>query len=202
MILHRSYYIRENVVELARDLLGKTLYTSVNGVITAGIIVETEAYAHQNDRACHAHLQKRTTRTEVMFHTGGVAYVYLVYGIHYLFNIITNVEGKADAVLVRAVEPVKGQDVMGERRNLPTETPMQVRKLTSGPGKLSKAMGISKIHYGLNLSAGKIIWIADEGVSYRNEEITTGPRIGIDYAGEDARLPWRFWVKGNRFVSR
>mgnify|MGYP006274343585 FL=1 len=202
MILPQSYYTRDNVVDLAGDFLGKTLYTSVNGVVTAGTIVETEAYAHKNDRACHAHLQKRTTRTEIMFHAGGVAYVYLVYGIHYLFNIITNVAGKADAVLVRAVAPLEGVETMGVRRGLPTATRPQQRKLTSGPGKLSQAMGINQSHYGLDLTRKKTIWITDEGVSYRDDEIATGPRIGIDYAGEDARLPWRFWVKENRFVSR
>ncbi|TXK26421.1 DNA-3-methyladenine glycosylase [Pontibacter qinzhouensis] len=192
-----SFYTRPNVVQVAQDLLGKYLFTNIGGMVTGGIIVETEAYSGENDRACHAHLNRRTQRTEIMYHQGGVAYVYLVYGIYHLFNIITNEAGKADAVLIRAIEPTHGLEEMQLRRNMPVVKP----NLTAGPGVMSIALGINKKHYGTNLT-GDTIWIEDRGRQVSPESMAIGPRIGIDYAGDDALLPWRFWLKGNKWVSR
>ncbi|RDV15680.1 DNA-3-methyladenine glycosylase [Pontibacter diazotrophicus] len=197
MKLPKEFYTRPDVVELAQELIGKYLYTNIDGILTGGMIVETEAYSGENDQACHAHLSRRTQRTEIMYHEGGVAYVYLVYGIYHLFNIITNQKDKADAVLVRAIEPEVGVEEMLLRRK------MAVIKLnlTAGPGVLSIAMGINKNLYGADLT-GNTIWLEDKGISFPSEDIAAGPRIGIDYAGEDASLPWRFWLKGNKWVSK
>ncbi|WP_162051606.1 DNA-3-methyladenine glycosylase [Pontibacter pamirensis] len=197
MKLKKSFYTRPDVVELAQELIGKHLYTNVDGIMTGGMIVETEAYSGENDQACHAHLSRRTQRTEIMYHEGGVAYVYLVYGIYHLFNIITNKKDKADAVLVRAIEPEIGVEEMLLRRNMAAIKP----NLTAGPGVLSIAMGINKKLYGADLT-GNTIWLEDKDIRFPSEEIAAGPRIGIDYAGEDASLPWRFWVKGNKWVSK
>ncbi|MCP2042518.1 DNA-3-methyladenine glycosylase [Pontibacter sp. HSC-36F09] len=197
MKLKKDFYTRPDVVQVAQDLLGKYLYTDHDGILTGGMIVETEAYSGTNDKACHAHMNRRTQRTEIMYHEGGVAYVYLVYGIYNLFNIITNVEGSADAVLVRAIEPIEGIEEMLLRRNMNTIKP----NLTAGPGVLSIALGINRSHYGAPLT-GDTIWVEDKGIDLPAEGIAIGPRIGIDYAGEDALLPWRFWLKGNKWVSR
>ncbi|WP_187262531.1 DNA-3-methyladenine glycosylase [Pontibacter beigongshangensis] len=195
--LPTTFYTRPHVVQVAQELLGKYLFTNIGGIVTGGKIVETEAYSGENDRACHAHLNRRTQRTEIMYHQGGVAYVYLVYGIYHLFNIITNEAGKADAVLVRAIEPTEGLEEMQLRRNMPFLKP----NLTAGPGVLSIALGISKKHYGTDLS-GHTIWVEDRGLQVPSERIAIGPRIGVDYAGDDALLPWRFWLKENKWVSR
>jgi len=195
--LPKSFYTRPDVVQIAQDLLGKYIYTYIDGMLTGGMIVETEAYAGINDRACHAHLNRRTQRTEIMYHEGGVAYVYLVYGIYHLFNIITNEKDKADAVLVRAIEPEIGVEEMLLRRNMQSIKP----NLTAGPGVLSIALGINKKLYSADLT-GNIVWLEDKGTAIAPENIAAGPRIGVDYAGEDALLPWRFWVKGNKWVSR
>ena len=189
--LDRSFYLRTDVVRVAQDLLGKVLVTNIDGDITAGRIVETEAYCGRGDKACHAN-GKITPRTEVMYRAGGLAYVYLCYGIHHLINVVTNKEGQADAVLIRALEPLKGIEVMKERRK-------RAKKLASGPGTLSQALGIKKEMTGTDLLGDKI-WIAD----YKNEkvEIETDVRIGVDYAEEDALRPWRFLVKDNPYVSK
>lgn len=197
MKLPKEFYTRPDVVQLAQELLGKYLYTCVDGMLTGGMIVETEAYSGQNDRACHAHLNRRTARTEIMYSEGGVAYVYLIYGIYHLFNIITNEQDKADAVLVRAIEPEVGVEEMLLRRGFQSIKP----NLTAGPGVLSIALGIDRKLYGADLT-GNTIWIEDKGLVLPEESIAAGPRIGVDYAGEDALLPWRFWVKGNKWVSR
>ncbi|WP_114778214.1 DNA-3-methyladenine glycosylase [Botryobacter ruber] len=197
MKLPSHFYTRPNVVQVAQDLLGKYLYTNIGGVLTGGMVVETEAYAGENDRACHAHMNRRTPRTEIMYQEGGVAYVYLVYGIYHLFNVITNTAGKADAVLVRAIEPTEGIPEMQLRRHMPVLKP----NLTAGPGVLSIALGIDRKLYGADLT-GDTIWLEDQGVQVPAGHIATGPRIGVDYAGDDALLPWRFWLKDNKWVSR
>lgn len=197
MKLPASFYTRPDVVQLAQELVGKYLYTNIDGVLTGGKIVETEAYSGDNDKACHAHLGRRTQRTEIMYQQGGVAYVYLVYGMYNLFNIITNVAGKADAVLIRAIEPEEGIEEMLLRRNMASIKP----NLTAGPGVLSIALGINRNLYGADLT-GNVIWIEDKGNKVPAASIAAGPRIGIDYAGEDANLPWRFWLKENKWVSR
>jgi DNA-3-methyladenine glycosylase len=195
--LQKSFYTRSDVVRIAQELLGKYLFTSFDGVITGGIIVETEAYAGVGDRACHSHLSRRTNRTEIMYHEGGVAYVYLVYGMYNLFNIITNQKDKPDAVLVRAIEPAVGIEEMLLRRGMPVVKP----NLTAGPGVLSIAMGIDKKLYGADLT-GNVVWLEDNGIHVAEDDIGIGPRIGIDYAGDDALLPWRFWIKDNKWVSK
>lgn len=197
MKLPKDFYTRPNVVQIAQELLGKHLYTCVGGVLTGGKIVETEAYCGENDKACHAHLNRRTKRTEIMYAEGGVAYIYLVYGIYHLFNIVTNSAGRADAVLVRAIEPEVGVEEMLLRRNMASVKP----NLTAGPGVMSMALGINKQLYGTDLT-GSTLWLEDKGLELDSASIAAGPRIGIDYAGEDALLPWRFWLKGNKWVSR
>ena len=191
--LPRSFYQNEDVVQIAKDLLGKVLVTQVDGIITAGKIVETEAYCGRGDKACHAN-GKRTPRTEIMYGDGGKAYVYLCYGIHHLFNVVTNVEGQADAVLIRALEPLQGVDVMQERRNFTKA------KLASGPGTLSQAMGIHVSMTGEDL-CGDTIWIVANSVD-ETIEILADTRIGVEYAEEDALKPWRFVIAGNKFVSK
>lgn len=194
--LPQAFYEKDDVVQISRDLLGKYLFTNVDGIVTGGMIVETEAYNGRCDKACHA-FNKKTKRTAIIYDEGGKAYVYLCYGIHYLFNVTTNVEGKADAILVRGIEPVEGLDIMLERRNMQKILP----RLTAGPGVLSQALGISKEQYGEPLT-GESIWIEDRGVELSESEIRVSKRIGVDYAGEDALLPWRFYIKDNKWVSK
>ncbi|HYC85000.1 MAG TPA: DNA-3-methyladenine glycosylase [Chryseosolibacter sp.] len=196
MKLTEDFYQRQNVVKIARELLGKVLYTSINGVVTGGMIVETEAYSWK-ERGCHAFNNRKTDRNAIMFGKGGFAYVYLCYGMHHLFNVVTNREGIADAVLVRALEPVDGVHEMRVRRGLSNNE----NHLTSGPGKLSKALGIDRRLNGKYLLDDEV-WIEDTGHKIAGHHIVAGPRIGIDYAGEDAKLPWRFLVKNNRWVSK
>ncbi|OEK04661.1 DNA-3-methyladenine glycosylase [Roseivirga misakiensis] len=197
MKLTRDFYERPNVVEIAKDVLGKTLHTKINGVYTAAIVTEVEAYAGRNDKACHANNGLRSKRTEVMYGQGGFSYVYLCYGIHHLFNIVTNKKDFADAILIRGVEPLIGLEAMQLRRNMTKANP----RLSSGPGILSQALGIrTKDHYGLDL-LGDTIWLSD-GREITNHEIGTSPRIGVDYAGEDALKPWRFYIKDNRWLSK
>lgn len=195
--LEKDFYLRPDVVQISKDLIGKFLYTSIDGALTGGMIVETEAYSGRNDKACHAHLNRRTKRTEIMYRDGGMAYVYLCYGIHYLFNITTNVEGLADAILIRAIEPVEGLRFMQERRNFFKNSPI----LTAGPGVVSKALGINKNHYGQSL-LGETIWVEDKGTIIKQEEIQASPRVGVAYAGEHALLPWRFRLKNNEWTSK
>ena len=196
MKLTDSFYRRTNVVKIARELLGKVLFTNVNGIITAGMIVETEAYSWK-EKGCHAYGAKKTNRNAVMFEGGGHTYVYLCYGMHNLFNIVTNETNIPEAVLIRAVQPVHGIDEMMIRRgNLKNEF-----HLTSGPGKLTKALGIDRKLNGKFLM-GNEVWVADAGNRVSSRDIVKGPRIGIDYAGEDARLPWRFTLSGNDWLSK
>jgi DNA-3-methyladenine glycosylase len=195
-ILPREFYRQPDVVEIARQLLGKVLFTSFDGQLTAGKIVETEAYDGRNDKACHAFL-KRTKRTEIMYGDGGYAYIYLCYGIHHLFNIVTNEKSLADAILVRAIEPIEGLETMMKRRGM--DEPKT--NLTAGPGMLSQAMGIKKDLSGSDLVNGPI-WIAEDKTHNSPVTIEADRRVGVNYAGEDALLPWRFYEKDNRWISR
>ncbi len=188
----RSFYECDNVVEVARDLIGMLLVTSIDGVLTAGRIVETEAYCGRGDKACHAN-NKRTPRTETMYGEAGRAYIYLCYGIHHLFNVVTNKKGKADAVLIRALEPIVGLEEMKLRRNSHV-------KLASGPGTLTQAMGIKTSMDRIDLR-GDTVWIAQNPFSERIK-IQTDRRVGVDYAGEDALKPWRFLLEGSTFISK
>ena len=197
IVLPYNFYRRDDVVQISRDLLGKVLCTRIEGKqLTSGIITETEAYRGRDDKACHAH-GKRTKRTEIMYHEGGKAYVYLCYGIHHLFNIVTNTDGIADAILVRAVEPIEGLELMLERRGKEEIAPV----LTAGPGRTSQSLGITTDYYGLDLTAKDTIWIEDRGDTIKNKKIKSSPRIGVDYAGEDAKRPWRFFIEGSKWVS-
>lgn len=195
MKLDRDFYQRDDVVEISRELLGKVLVTRVGGVFTSGIIVETEAYSWR-ERGSHAYGAKHTPRTSVMFRAGGHAYVYLCYGMHHLFNVVTNREGVAEAVLVRALEPLEGIPAMMARRG----GKVRFNHLTSGPGKLTRSLGIDRTLNGKLLSDNEI-WI-EEGRRLSAGQVEVSRRIGIDYAGEDALLPWRFTVKGNPWVSK
>jgi DNA-3-methyladenine glycosylase len=193
----QSFYFNPDVLDVARSLLGKILATQINGVHTAGRIVETEAYAGVTDKASHAYGGRNTARTSVMYAPGGTAYVYLCYGIHALFNVVSNEEGVPHATLIRAVEPVSGIDEIlkrtGKRNGDPT--------ITRGPGNVSKALGIIPRHTGTSL-AGNLIYLLDDGYTPPVDLIGTSPRIGVDYAGEDALLPYRYFIMGNRFVSK
>ncbi len=187
--LSKDFYLREDVVQISKDLLGKYLFTKIDGKLTAGIITETEAYAGAVDKASHAYNNRRTTRTEVMYSQGGVSYVYLCYGIHHLFNVVTNVNDVPHAVLVRAVKPIEGIDIILKRRN----AEKLHSKISGGPGTVSQALGIKTKHTGLDLNGTKI-WIEDKGIKIMKSDIVAGPRIGVDYAGEDAKLPYRFII--------
>lgn len=204
MKLEKDFYLREDVVEISRELLGKYLFTKIDGELTAGIITETEAYAGETDKASHAYNNRRTKRTEVMFAEGGVSYVYLCYGIHHLFNVVTNFKNIPHAVLVRAIKPVEGIKTILQRRKLAYSTDIteQVlsgkKKIAGGPGTVSQALGIHTAHSGLDLTQNKI-WIEDKGVAVKTTDITIGPRIGVDYAGEDAKLPYRFLINNAVF---
>lgn len=191
-----SFYLNPDVVEVAKQLLGKYLCTDFGEGLTIGKIVETEAYCGATDKACHAHF-KRTRRNSIMFARGGVAYVYLCYGVHHLFNVVTNQEGLADAVLIRGIEPIAGIELMLKRRGFSD----LAHSLTAGPGAMSKALGITTDHYGADLCGNKI-WIADEGVVIPENQIIASPRVGVAYAEEDALLPWRFRIKGNPWSSK
>ena len=195
-MLPEDFYTRKHVVQIAKELLGKVLVTNFEGERTAGMIVETEAYAGVGDKASHAYGGRRTARTETMYSRGGVAYVYLCYGIHHLFNVVTNTEDIPHAVLIRAVEPMEGVDIMLARRGKPKLTP----QLTAGPGALSQALGINTGHTGLSLNTHIII--EDRGIKVPARHIVAGTRVGVAYAQEDAYMPYRFWIKGNPYVSK
>lgn len=193
-----SYYQSEDVLFLAKDLLGKILCTHIEGKTCAGIIVETEAYRAPDDKACHAYNNLRTKRTEVMFAKGGLAYIYLCYGMHHLMNIVTGPKETAHAILIRALEPATGIETMAVRRNLKTNS----IRLTNGPGTLSIAMGLNCSMTGASLiQKNATIWLEDEGIKYAAEQICTGSRIGISRSGDAATYPWRFFVKNNKYVS-
>jgi len=192
--LSRDFYLDRNVVSLARELLGKSIYTRFSPGLTAGIIIETEAYAGVNDRASHAYGGRRTSRTEVMYAEGGVSYVYLCYGIHSLFNVVTGIRDEPHAVLIRAIYPQTGIKWMEQRRALSHTN----RTFSSGPGSLCKALGIHYSHSGISLSGNKI-WLSDEGISIPGSKINCSARIGVDYAGEDAALPYRFYTDPDMF---
>ncbi|MDO9254436.1 MAG: DNA-3-methyladenine glycosylase [Bacteroidales bacterium] len=194
--LPREFYTRPDVVQIALELLGKVLYTSFNKEITAGIIIETEAYAGVIDKASHAYNNRRTARTETMYREGGCAYVYLCYGIHPLFNIVTSVPDVPHAVLIRGIEPLHGIEIMKNRKGKINLIP----KDGIGPGNITKLLGIRVDDSGLSLcnnsNTEMRIWLQDEEIQVLDSEVKSGPRIGVDYAGEDAKLPYRFqWIK-------
>jgi len=184
--LTRTDYADGSPARIARYFLGKFLCVRAADGYAEGMIVETEAYGGAEDAASHAYLNRRTARTEIMFAPGGVAYVYLCYGMHRLFNIITGPKDSAEAVLVRAVRITGGHELVRARRGRVAE-----KDWASGPGRVSAALGIGLHHYGADL-AGESIWIEDRGVKVPRAQVTTGPRVGIAYAGEWVHVPWRF----------
>jgi len=190
-----NFYLRKDTNALANEMLGKLLVVPVNGQRVSGMIVETEAYLGEIDRAAHSYAGRRTARNEVTYWRGGHVYVFFVYGMYYQLNVVTGPADHPHVVLIRGVEPIEGVEIMRERRG-----EMKDRNLTSGPGKLCIALAIDRSLNGEDLR-GPRIWIEDYR-SFNEQEIATGKRIGIDYAGEDAEKPWRFWVKGNPFVSK
>ena len=197
MKLPESFYLNTDVVHLSKNLLGKYLFTCIDGVTTGGYIVETEAYNGIIDKASHSYGNRITPRTKTMFMQGGIAYVYLCYGIHEMFNVVTSVEGQPHAILIRAIHPTEGLEAMLYRRNMIALKP----NITQGPGSVAKALGISRAINAISLQ-GDTLWIEDRGLIIPDEDIVAGPRVGVDYAGEDALLPYRFYVKGNVYVSK
>jgi DNA-3-methyladenine glycosylase len=194
--LPREFYARQNTLLVARELLGKKLVVaSPDGTRVSGIIAETEAYLGPLDRASHAYGNRRSSRTKPMYSTGGTAYVFFVYGMYHQFNVVSNVEGVPHAILIRALEPSEGIDVMRQRRAGRNDI-----QLTNGPGKLCLAMGIDRSLDGADL-LGSRVWI-EMAENLKPRQIAKGPRVGIDYAEEYVTKPWRFWIKDNPYVSR
>lgn len=191
-----DFYNRKNVLQIARELLGKIVITNLEGNVTSGRIVETEAYIGITDKASHSYSGKRTARNEHMYAQAATSYVYICYGIHQMFNVVTNEKEIPDAVLIRAVEPLEGIDIMLARtgKKKPDST------LTKGPGNVGKALGIYKIHSGVSL-LGHTIYIASDDYKIDEKNIGSSNRIGVNYAGPDALLPYRFYIKGNKYVS-
>jgi len=196
MKLEREFYLRDDTIQIAKDLLGKLLVvpTSANERVS-GMIVETEAYLGAIDKAAHSYGNRRTNRTETMFAIGGTAYIFFIYGMYYQFNVVVGAVDSPHAILIRAVEPVENCEIIRERRGK-----MPEKNLTSGPGKLCIALGIDKSFNNEDL-LGEKVWL-EEYKTFSDAEISSGKRIGIDYAEEFAEKPWRFWVKDNEFVSR
>jgi len=197
MKIPQSFYLGTDVVVISKALLGKYLFTSINGIVSGGYIVEAEAYNGTVDKASHAYGNRRTPRTEVMFREGGIAYVYLCYGIHEMLNIVTSTEGHAQAILIRAIHPTDGIDLIMERRKMEKLK----SNITAGPGSVAKGLGIDRRLNGHSLQSD-VLWLEDRGLSFSDDEIAAVPRIGVDYAGEDALLPYRFYVKGDPYVSK
>lgn len=189
-ILSQDFYRRSDVVEISRELIGKVLCTFFDGTLTAGMISETEAYCGRNDKACHANDGTRTPRTEIMYGPPGRSYVYLCYGIHHLFNVVTNQRELADAVLVRGIRPLDGVSLMKERRGFDS-----TKNMCNGPGKLTQALGIRTSMSGCSLMEPPV-WIEDRKLSVDADRIEATTRIGVDYAGSHALRKWRFLLTG------
>ena len=197
MKLPVSFYRRTDVVAISRELLGKYLFTCINGELTGGYIVETEAYNGIIDKASHSFGNRLTPRTKTMYLQGGIAYVYLCYGIHEMFNIVTSVEGQPHAILIRAIQPTDGIEIMLARRNMGVLKP----NITSGPGSVAQALDISRNINAITLQSDTL-WIEDRGLVIPGENIAAVPRVGVAYAGEDDLLPYRFYIKGNIYVRK
>jgi len=195
--LPHSFYTGTDVVTISKKLLGKYLFTCIDGLLSGGYIVETEAYNGATDKASHAYGNRLTPRTKTMFGPGGTAYVYLCYGIHEMFNVVTSADGRPHAVLIRAIQPTDGVEIMQHRRKMAVVKP----NITSGPGSVAQALGISRNINAISLQSDTL-WIEDRGLVFQDEEIAAVPRVGVAYAGQDALLPYRFYVKGNVYVSK
>ncbi|MEZ5082778.1 MAG: DNA-3-methyladenine glycosylase [Bacteroidales bacterium] len=197
MIIGKDFYRRSDVVKVARDLVGKVIVANIDGILTSGIITETEAYAGITDKASHAYNNRRTSRTQVMYKEGGIAYIYLCYGIHHLFNFVTDVRDVPHAVLLRGIIPLNGKELMMDRCGKSSS----LKPYTDGPGKLTRALGINTSLNGENLVTGRI-WVEDIGLKIPDNLIYCGPRVGVDYAEEDACLPYRFLIKDNDLIQK
>lgn len=194
MILNRDFYIKDGIT-LAKDLLGKILVKEIDGVLYKGRIVETEAYMGAIDKACHAYNNRRTKKTEAMYREGGYSYIYLIYGMYNCFNVTASIKDNPEAVLIRALEPLDNKDIMLKIRKVKSE-----KYIANGPGKLTKALGITSDDNNIDLTLGKNIWIEDDG--YVPNKITETTRVGIDYAEEFKEKPWRFYISENNNVSK
>ncbi|MGN6339901.1 MAG: DNA-3-methyladenine glycosylase [Ginsengibacter sp.] len=191
-----SFYQRKDVVQIARELLGKIVVTRFDENITSGRIVETEAYVAITDKASHSFGGRRTPRNEHMYSPAGTAYIYICYGMHQMLNIVTNEKEIPDAVLIRAIEPLEGVTIMAAR----TGKKEKDATITRGPGNVGKALGIFKHHSGLFLLDDEI-YLLDDNINFGDEQVGVSKRIGVESAGADSQLPYRFYVKGNKFVS-
>ena len=190
-VLPREFFL-EDTQTVARNLLGRCLVHETPGGRLVCRICETEAYTGQSDKACHAHKGDPKGRTRVMYGEGGRAYLFLIYGMYWCFNVVTRQEGEPEAVLIRAAEPAEGFE------GLP---PKKAARLLAGPGKLCRAMGLDGSCYGLPLTTGRTLWIG-AGTPPKPEEIAATPRINVDYAGEDSLLPYRFVIRDSPSLSR
>ncbi len=197
MKLPLNFYQRDDAVLIARELIGKRLYTCIGGELTGGIIVETEAYQGPADRGSHAHAGRRTPRNEIMYRAGGLTYMYICYGIHDMFNVVTGSEGVSHAVLVRAIEPRIGLEIMRKRRNVYSKDNFLCR----GPGSLAKALGLSKAQNGCSLLSDEI-WLEEETELIVETDLLASARIGMNFDGPYKTIPWRFYLKGNSNVSK
>jgi DNA-3-methyladenine glycosylase len=196
MKLPREFYLREDTLQVARDLIGKLLVVpTAAGERVSGMIVEAEAYLGEIDKAAHSYGNRRTKRTETMFGIGGTVYIFFIYGMYFQFNVVAGAVGSPHAILIRAVEPVENIEIMRERRGK-----MPDKNLTSGPGKLCIAFGIDREFNNADL-LGEKVWVEDFK-TFSDAEIQSGKRVGIDYAEEFAEKPWRFWLRDNPHVSR
>lgn len=195
--LSRQFYYQTDLLKVSVQLLGKFLMTKINDEITGGMITEVEAYYGVIDKASHAFGGRRTQRNEMMYAGGGTAYVYKCYGIHNLFNVVTNEIEIPHVILIRGIEPKIGIDLMLKRRGMKKLEP----KISAGPGSLSVALGIGMIHNGEDLLGNKI-WIEDRNISLKKNEIAVSKRVGVESAGKDALLDYRFYISNNLFVSK
>ncbi|MET4083863.1 DNA-3-methyladenine glycosylase [Pedobacter sp. UYP30] len=195
MKLNDTFYKRDDTVEMAKELIGKFVYTNIDGEITGGMIVETEAYLGATDSGCHSFNNKKTPKNATMFNNGGVAYMYICYGIHDMLNIVAGAEGTAEAILIRAIEPTEGIDLMQIRRGN-----VLLNRLAKGPGSLAKALGLNKTFDNISL-LGDVLWIEDEAIKIVESDIVASPRIGLGCPEPYFSIPWRFFLKGNKFVS-
>lgn len=192
--LPRSFYLQDSRT-VARELIGKVLARRVGNAVLAGRIVETEAYAGACDAASHAYRNRRTDRTDILFGAGGYAYVFLIYGLHACMNVVAGEENCGEGVLLRALEPLRGIEIMRRARGCADPC-----RLCAGPGNLTRAMGITTADYGLDL-CGDTLYIEDDGFLAPPALVKTSPRIRVEYADEDGLLPWRFYLAGSDCIS-
>ncbi len=194
--LQKEFYTRTDTVQVARELLGKKLISTFNGITTSGIICETEAYCGITDRGCHAYNNRYTERTKIMYAEGGVTYVYLCYGVHFLFNVVTHTRDNPHAILIRAIEPVDGLSAIIKRRNKKKAD----SGLGAGPGLVSQCLGFTTKHTGLSLLEDTIR--IEEGEDIARKNIVESPRVGMHFEGPYKDIPWRFRIRNSPFTSK